>query len=257
MNNPHLITPPPPSDSDLAREITSPTQPARIEAPSMPRSAQIRQTQSGIRGAIKSLGAWGAITLASLAGGKVAGNMSAQAAHRGVAPIIESINEAVTPKMCRDDYEGFKGIILDEMNGRIGRMINGALDSVDMKPKIQKWLDAITTKMNAFREDLCSGLKKIPELTNEIDQGIQKFTKVMVRWMTTAMMFLALSMIYRGRKRAALKKMGDDALIELEQELAQQINDKQALAEANTRVEQRVKKLEQLLRDRGMMTDDS
>lgn len=34
--------------------------------------AEIRKTQTGVRGAIKTLGAWGIIALASIGGGKVA-----------------------------------------------------------------------------------------------------------------------------------------------------------------------------------------
>lgn len=182
--------------------------------------------------------------------------MGADAVHQGVAPLIEGINEAVTPNMCKDEYEGFKGIILGEMDGKIGKIINGMLDSVDMKNRIQKWLDAIAKKMNAFREDLCSGLKKVPELTNEIDLGIQQFTRILVRLMTTAMLFMALSLLYRGHKRRSMRKLADDTLAELEQELAREKTSKGDLLEANKRVEDRVKKLEAILRQQGMITEE-
>lgn len=216
---------------------------------------EIRKTQTGVRGAIKTLGAWGAIALTSLVGGKVAGEMSAAAVHQGVKPLAERINEAVTPNMCKDEYEGFKGIILGEMDGRIGKMINGVLDSVDMKHKIQKWLDEITKKMNAFREELCSGLKKVPELTEEIDQGVQKLTRLIVRWMTTAMLLMALSMLYRGHKRRSLRKLADDALADLEQELANERSSKEDLMRNYKNMEERVEKLERIFRQQGMITD--
>lgn len=215
---------------------------------------EIRKTQTGVRGAIKTLGAWGAIALTSLVGGKVAGEASAAAVHQGVAPLVEGINEAVTPNMCKDEYEGFKGIILGEMDGKIGKMLNGVLDSVDMKSKIQKWLDGITKKMNAFREDMCSGLKKVPELTEEIDLGIQKLTRLMVRWMTTAMLLMALSMLYRGHKRRSTRKLADDALADLEQELARERSSKEDLIKDYNDMEERVGKLERILRQQGMIT---
>lgn len=218
--------------------------------------AEIRKAQTGVRGAITKLGIWGGIALTSVVGGKVAGNMGASAVHQGVAPLIEGINEAVTPNMCKDEYEGFKGIILGEMDGKIGKMINGVLDSVDMKNKIQKWLDGITKKMNTFREDLCKGLKKVPEFTNEIDLGIQQFTRILVRLMTTAMLFMALSMIYRGHKRRSMKNLADDTLAELERELSREKISKNDLLEANKRVEDRVKKLEGILRQQGMITEE-
>ncbi len=219
--------------------------------------AKIRKTQSGVRNALQTMGVWGAIVGSSIVGGKATGNMAANAVHHSVGPVIESINEAVTPNMCKDEYEGFKGMILGEMDGRIGKMINGVLDSVDMKSKIQKWLDAITTKMNTFREDLCRGLKKIPELTNEIDVGIQNFTRLMVRWMTTAMLLLALSMVYRGHKSRSLKRMAEREFDELEQELAQERKSKEDLVEDYNRVEERVRMLEKILRENGMIKDDS
>ncbi len=219
--------------------------------------AEIRKAQTGVRGAIGSLGAWGVIALSSVVGGKVAGNMSADAVHHGVAPLIEGINEAVTPNMCKDEYEGFKGIILGEMDGRLGKIINTALDSVDMRRKVQTWLDAITRKMNSFREDLCSGLKKVPGLTHEIDLDIQKFTRRMVQAMTTAMLLLALSMTYRGHKRRSLNKLAEDTLAELEQELAREKISKKEMAEANGRMEERVRKLEEALRANGTIPEDT
>lgn len=246
MHRPRHIDPIPQPEREIPGILESPKKTAH----------EIRKAQTGVRGAIKSLGAWGAIALASLAGGKVAGDASAKMVHRGVAPIIEGINEAVTPEMCKENYEGFKGIILGEMNGRIGKMINGVLDSVDMKSKIQKWLDAITKKMNEMREGLCQGLKKVPELTNDIDQSIQKFTKLMVRWMTTAILLLALSMIYRGHKRRYLKKLSDDAFSELEQELALTRTSNAKLTAANADVTARVERLEALLRKQGMLPPD-
>lgn len=223
--------------------------PNRIQKP----HAKIRKTQSGVRSALKTLGAWGIIAGSSIVGGKEVGDMAAKAAHHKVRPVINNINEAVTPRVCRDDYEGFKGIILGEMDGKLGKMINGVLDSVDMKRKIQKWLDAITAKMNIFREDLCGGLKKVPELTDEIDQGIQSFTRFMVRWMTTSMLLLALSMLYRGHKSRSLKKIADREFDELERELARERISREELIEGHNRVEQRVRMLEDLLRKNGIM----
>ena len=110
--------------------------------------------------------------------------------------------------------------------------------------------------MNAFREDLCSGLKKVPELTNEIDLGIQQFTRILVRLMTTAMLFMALSMLYRGHKRQSMRKLADDTLAELEQELARERSSKEDLIRDNNNMGKRVGELEKILRKQGLITDD-
>lgn len=219
-------------------------------------SREIREGQTGVRAAMKAMATFGSIFAPSFFIGGIVGNESAKIVHRRVAPIVESINEAVTPEMCKAQYEGFKGIILGEMNGRIGKMINGVLDSVDMKNRIQKWLDAITEKMNNMREDLCRGLKKVPELTNDIDQNIQLFTNLMVRFMTTAVLLLAFSMIHRGRKQRYLKQLSDNALDGLEQELARTKTSNADLTAANAAVAARVKKLEDILRQQGMLPPD-
>lgn len=74
--------------------------------------------------------------------------------------------------------------------------------------------------------------------------------------MTTAMLFMALSLFYRGHKRRSMRKLADDTLAELEQELAREKTSKGDLIEANKRVEDRVKKLEAILRQQGMVAEE-
>lgn len=170
----------------------------------------VDKLKSGTRSMLLRTGAYAAIFAASAGGGAAAGEGMSGVARNMVHPAIHAIDEAVTPRMCSDQYEGFKGIVLGKMNGTAGKILNTVLNSVDMQDKVQKWVNAIAGQVDKMRQEMCDILKNIPDLTKQVEEAVQSITKTLTQILVFAMIFLALSGGFEMNRFAARRNKKEE-----------------------------------------------